>query len=349
MQVLPAQCRLRQLSSVPFFGDLILLTDKAHPSEAGHQVTLMPVGIEGALPMLISFPYSFSAADIQTMLDPESKSIEILIPKSIYEPHPFEWHHKRWGADNIKEEWSSENLMKDLNFHLSAQFEFQDLKAQILGAAEPCGSGTGLRGVREIIRTLFQSTVLDGNRLYVITTKHDPKPKKLWFLRVHLPIRVSPLGFPMLLMTANDHRIAQQFVDNGKLSQTKATEDFMRIFVEGAPPSGVCPIFVQSEEEEKLLRYVLRVNSAKLKSDDWPIENFPNGEDSPWLATFVSPLYVDVAGTDAEMEDLIATTQKFTPKDTEDVETLEKATQLLEERCSKCKLIKENLNSDIEL
>lgn len=331
--------------NILFLQDLILLTDQNHPSEAAHQITLMPVGIEGSTPMVFSFPYPFSAADIQTVLEPESRNIKIVIPKSVFEPLPFEWNNyqKHWDADQLKEEWEPHNLTKDLNFHLSAQFEFQDLKAQILGAAEPCGVGTGLRGLREIIRTLFQSTILDSNRLFVITTKNDPKPKKLWFLRVHLPIRRSPLGFPMLLLTANDHRVAQRLVEQGMLSQVKATEDFMRIFVEGAPPSGVCPIFVQSEEEDKLLRYMLRVNSAKLTADNWPMENLPKGENSPWLATYVSPSYIDRAGTDLEMEDLVATTQKFMPVPTKRKEEAEKESPVSIEQCSKCQSIKNNL------
>ena len=41
-----------------------------------------------------------------------------------------------------------------------------------------------------------------------------------------------------------------------------------------------------------MLRYALRVNSTKVKPTVWQMENLPqSSEDSPWMATYVSPLY----------------------------------------------------------
>ena len=320
--------------------DLKLSTERQHPSEAGHQITLSTEMFSHVL----SFPWPFNIAEVHSTCDPETSFVRLILPKSIYEPQPFEWRQgSKWDISKLNP-WDEKNLLSDLNFHLSTQFDFRDLKRQMLNEVEIETPDSSLKGVREIIRTLFQSTTNDGNELYVIRSKHDPKLKNLWYLRIHLPIRVSPLGSPMLLLTANDHRLAQKLVDRGKLEQTQATEDFKRIFVEGATSPNVCPLFVQSDEEEAMLRYLLRVNAAKISPNIWPIEQVPKDENSPWLNTFVSPCYVDQTGTNAEMEDLVATTNKIMIKAQGNELT---TTGTLEDEilpaCSKCKQLKKNL------
>lgn len=182
--------------------------------------------------------------------------------------------------------------------------------------------------------------------IYCLTNyffQNDPKLKNLWFIRVHLPVLVSPSGAPMLLLTANDHRLAQKFVDSGELKQPTATEDFQRIFIKGVPTSQVCPMFVKSEEEENVLRYLLRVNATKILTNTWPVEHVPAGENSPWLATFVAPSYVDQTGTDVEMDELVATTNEVTIQRQEEKNTSLKERALESSVCSKCKQTKENL------
>lgn len=212
-------------------------------------------------------------------------------------------------------------------------------------------SGSGLRGVREIIRTIFQSAVLDGQCWFVIESKHDPTMKNLWFLRVHLPVRISPWGSPLLFMTANDHRLAQKLVDRGVLEQTNATEDFKRFFVGGANSSAVASVYIQSEEEENVLRYLLRLNSIRVDRRSWPVESLPFGKQSPWLTTFITPSYVDCAGTDEEMNDLLELTNNlsivskearaFKELKVEPVEFCTKCSKIGDlKRCSRCKSVK---------
>ncbi len=284
--------------------------------------------------------------------------MQMILMKAIYEPHPEEWvadksvltsASRSWEIDHLKL-WSEGRIIQDLNFHLSAQFEFADLKRQIMNEEQPVTSPrvAGLRGVREIIRTLFQSTLLDNNKLFVIRLKDDPGLKSLWFLRVHPPVRTTPSGSPMLLVTANDHRLAQKFVDRKKLDQGKASEDFKRVFVDGLDSTsmGVCPMFLESDEEENLLRYLLRSNASKLwPANGWPIEDLPKGDDSPWLATFISPSYIDQAGTDAEMEDLVSVTSQITtgpPEENQIIPVPEESASKLE-TCSKCQTVKAGL------
>ncbi len=317
---------------------MFLSTDRQAPSEAGYQINMTA----GTLSCSLNFPWPLKISEVHSTLDPDTEGgPRLILPKSLHEPHPYEWNEqKQWDVTSLKL-WDAENLLKDLNFHLSAQFDFKELKRQMLNETENEANSCCVKGVREIIRTLFQSSTIDGNVLFVIRSKHDPKLKNLWFLRVHLPVRVSPFDSPMLLLTANDHRLAQKLVDRGELNQAQATEDFKRIFVKGVPSSEVCPLFVQSEEEEAVLRYVLRLNATKIIANNWPIEGVPNGENSPWLSTFVHPYYVDQTGTDADMEDLVATTNKLSVKTGGNESTKESPLEL--KVCSKCKQTKENL------
>nr|CAH0104995.1 unnamed protein product [Daphnia galeata] len=48
-----------------------------------------------------------------------------------------------------------------------------------------------------------------------------------------------------------------------------------------------------TEDSTSLLRYVFRLNSTKMKPSSWQEENLPLGKCSPYLATFLSPLYLD--------------------------------------------------------
>lgn len=149
---------------------MILSTDKEPPSEAGHRVTLLA----GAICQELTFPCPFKVAGVYSSCDEETSRVRLILPKSINEPYPFEWKDRRkWDISSFTP-WNPATLPKDLNFHLSAQFDFPELKRQILDVADnddTINHSSCLKGVREILRTLFQSTVLDGNLLYVIRSQ----------------------------------------------------------------------------------------------------------------------------------------------------------------------------------
>ena len=47
-------------------------------------------------------------------------------------------------------------------------------------------------------------------------------------------------------------------------------------------------------ETVDLLRYLLRLNSSQMEADPWQVANLPLGHDSPWMASFLSPLYSEL-------------------------------------------------------
>jgi hypothetical protein len=149
--------------------DMILSTDRQPPAEAAHQVTLLAGGICQEL----TFPWPFKVADVHSSCETETNRVRLILPKSTNEPHPYEWKdRKRWDVSSLNL-WDTKSLLKDLNYHLCAQFHCRDLKQQMLNQTEDdtVRANSCVKGVREIIRTLFQSTTLDGNHLYVIRSK----------------------------------------------------------------------------------------------------------------------------------------------------------------------------------
>jgi len=108
-------------------------------------------------------------------------------------------------------------------------------------------------------------------------------------LRVRPPIRFTAKGTPLLLVGVIDNQLAQQLISKGKLDPEQCQSDLHRIITEGVSRE-VCTIRTSSAEELLLLRFSLRLNSTKMRGV-WL--NIPRGEDSPWMYTYVTPLYAE--------------------------------------------------------
>ena len=115
--------------------------------------------------------------------------------------------------------------------------------------------------------------------------------------------------------------------------------------------SEVYTIFIQSEDEANLLRYLFRLNASKIHpATKWPIENLPAGNKSPWLSTFFCPLYIDQAGSDTEMEEFLEATRNLNIQPTRKqpeipLQPVECCTMCQQpgrdlKRCARCKAVK---------
>jgi hypothetical protein len=89
-----------------------------------------------------------------------------------------------------------------------------------------------------------------------------------------------------------DCRLAQQLMAKNKLDFEQFNFDYHRIFTEGVSRQ-VCSIFSTSTAEEEILRYLLRVNSTRMRRGAWQSKNLPRGDNSPWLPTFLCPVYLE--------------------------------------------------------
>lgn len=281
-----------------------LLAKEESRCESGHEMTLTLYNGNGEIRRIdFIYPWPVKVNGLKITLDQELQSVRVVARKLIYEPWPREFNHvPKWDVDRLIN-WDSIYSHKELSVHLSAQFCFRDLHSQALGIEDESNT-TALNEVRQIIRTLFVESLINGHHYFIIRDKTNCEKIPDWYLRVHLPILFSPLGNPMLVISANDHQMARKLIDFGKLDKSQGMVDFEKVFARESL-SEIVTVFTDTEEEAALLRYVLRLNSSKMKPNCWQSGYLPCGKDSPWLSTFLSPLYVDHPGSLSDMKSFL--------------------------------------------
>ncbi len=240
----------------------------------------------------MSFPHPVLVDNIRTTLHRQDRFIDLILTKALREPWPCEFRpieNSKLNVERLKP-WE-ENKMNCLSIHLATQFKINFF----MNPSESMTSA--LNEVRDIIKTLFVGTTVHGHELFAIH-RRDPSTTESsssvdWYIRAHLPIRTTQDGSPILLLSAVDNSLAKRLTELKKLGKEQSVADFTRIFAKHASENTMTNIFMKSDEEAQLWRYVLRLNSTKMVPSAWQKKNLPLGENSPWLATFVVPLYND--------------------------------------------------------
>ena len=146
--------------------------------------------------------------------------------------------------------------------------------------------------IRRTIKSIFGATE-ENELIFSLAVEGSTGTDCVWCLRAHLPVRTSPQGSPLLLLTAVDFRQADRMALRGDLNGDRFTEDFARII---GDPQQLTIIPLATMGEERLFRSLLRLNSIKIQPTEWQRENVPLGNSStssPWLVTFIQPLYQD--------------------------------------------------------
>ena len=136
------------------------------------------------------------------------------------------------------------------------------------------------------MRAIFCGQHNNSFSLSAICAQSEEDP--IMHIRAHGPVRFSPQGLPLLSLSVVDHQIARKLIAEDKLDQDRYRLDFKSIFTE-EPMRSIGPL---STKVVNLLRYALRVNSTIVRPTVWQKENLPQSDEgSPWMATYVSPLY----------------------------------------------------------
>ena len=148
----------------------------------------------------------------------------------------------------------------------------------------------GLAEVREIIRAIFNASREKLVNVFSIIDKRRSDGTPDFILKVQQPFRISPLGAPLLVVTAVDRRLAEKLVANGKLNQTDQNAHCRRIIQDGNASADGVEAFTYTKEGAALFRYMLHLNSTKMQPNKWHSKNLPKSE--CWIASFLSPLYV---------------------------------------------------------
>ena len=208
---------------------------------------------------------------------PEKSFIKLVVDKSTNDPWPIEFGGRsKWDIDRLKR-WDAANGMDDAEVkkHLAAQFTIKQLKSLIKGKLT---NGKALDEVREIIKTIFMATLLENTYIFVIQDKRQMEKEPDFYLRTHTPLRISPVGAPLLLVSAMDHRMREHLLKKKAIDIEQAESDFDRIFTGAKNPEQARVIYTFTDEEYVLLRYLLRLNSTQMRATAWQSKNLPRGE-----------------------------------------------------------------------
>ena len=193
---------------------------------------------------------------------------------------------RKWDI-NLFRPWRDIEEHGTFEMHLDAQFQCDHLLMEKhLFNKEGMSA---LDEVREVVRTIFYGH--HRNSFYLFAINHFLHPDlPVMHLRIQPPVRFSPPGSPLLLVSVLDHQLARKLIADGKLDRETHEEDFHRLITERVSRE-VCTIRLSSAEELNLFRYALRVNSTLMRRSVWQSKNLPRYEDNPWMPTFISPLY----------------------------------------------------------
>ncbi len=280
------------ISSVngPFFLGLKIVPNYQAPCESSHEITLELCQFENFKPLSLSFPYPILAEEFLIItLDPNLHPLDLVLKKALWEPWPCEYRpandlHNVLDPDQLKPWKEEESFQPYLKNRFRNQFNIIDLKnTESPLASVPC-----------VMRFLF----LNLSRFVSIQRMNAPRPD--WLFRVHHPVSITPTGRPVLLLSAFDFRLAEELVEDGIWNEKKHDESYKRV---NPSIENVTVIHIQTTEDSQLLRFILRLNRLKIIPSKWQKKNLTLGEDSPWMATFVSPLYNDNPHMDVEAID----------------------------------------------
>ena len=159
------------------FSEITISTDRKHPSDSAHQLTLL---LDNTSPLTIEVPWPFLVDNVEMSLrrlTPERSFIKLVLQKSLNDPFPIEFGGRsKWDIDRFKR-WDAASGMDDeqLSMHLISQFSVDNNLAQLKSKRDPPKQSV-LNEVREIIKTIFVATVKKDTFLFSIQSKHNPNP-----------------------------------------------------------------------------------------------------------------------------------------------------------------------------
>ena len=219
------------------------------------------------------------------------KSIKISVKKCVDDAFPGDYGGRsKWDINRCLP-WKELATNGRLRDHLEAQFDCTDFSL-----AKCCirtsKSSSALDEVRDIIRAIFYGHYNNSFQFMAVHGVENPDDR-IFFIRIHPPVRFSPHGCPLLLVSVIDYPRLEELIEQGKVDREAFQSEFHRLVTEGVSKE-VCIIRASSNEELSLFRYVLRVNSTKMRRSVWQSRNLPRGDDHPWIMAFISPLYKEI-------------------------------------------------------
>ena len=262
------------------------VNEQRWPCESTHRIT---VSLDGMKPLTVALPQAVLSSRFKGTLIEKDGVVHVAATKAHYDlwPEDVTDEQLRWDEDSL-ETWTD---MASLNVHLKSQFREDSQKNS---------KSDVVSHIREVICKIFAHGMQNDEVVFKVQVEGSTESAD-WYIRTHPPVRISPQGAPVLILTALDNRRARQLENQSKLDQSQATEELQQMFGHQKSPDSMLIISLVSEEEAHVFRYILGLNSTKMRPTSWQKENLPQSESTdPWLATFVQPLYRNVGFDDED-------------------------------------------------
>ena len=246
------------------------------PCQSSHRIV---VSLDDAKPLIVTLPYPILPDTLKATLRRKDGVVVVVAAKALHDiwPEDVIRDQFRWNPEKL-EPWMDPNSIEG---HFISQFPREVL-------ANSSHDPDVLNGVRFLIASISKHStnpVRDRTLFFELLNFDNVDDSIELLIRVHLPVRTSVLGAPVLLLSVLDHsQVADQ--------TPQGLHKFKRILCHG-DASKIFETHFVTADEVRLLRHILRFNSTKIQPTAWQKENLPRGGDSPWLATFIQPLYLD--------------------------------------------------------
>lgn len=186
--------------------------------------------------------------------------------------------------------------------HLARMFSMEHVDQQMNGTLRRTPSSrSSLIDLKDTIQILFKYFLEDGKTLFTICDNDSQPTNTHLFIRVHSPLRAGPHGSPLLVLTLVDHDAAEKAVAAGLINTSDELVNFQNVIHQrdgNWPPHGV----LCSAHETYLLKQLLLRNSLRAEPTTWQKRHVPSGLHTPYVATFLTPLYAEKAFGASYME-----------------------------------------------
>ena len=254
-------------------------SNRRWPCESSHSIT---VALDRVEPLTVSLPHPILPNSIKTSLQRKEGIVQVVATKALPNdlwPEDVVDERFRWNADLLQPWTDSNSLLWHVDSQLRVDYRYSPEVRRLF--TDP------LTYVRAFIRQIFL-TAQTGLSSFRLGLQKQGRTSVEFIIQIHLPIRISPRGTPILILTVLDHRLYIQIQTKNKLSKNRALEEYCRVFnLKETSTEFTFP----GVGEIDLFRSILRLNSVKIKPTSWQKKNLPLSEPTPWLATFLRPLY----------------------------------------------------------
>ncbi len=251
--------------------------------------------LESVQPVTFSFPFPVLNDGIECTIS-LNQSFSVVVKKALFEPWPSDFNNPaRWNVSELTPfplfPFGDQDCLIDHHTHEGQCTEETFLKYEESKILKTKLSLDTMEEVRGIIISFF--TMAKGNYEAFSIFDNDNFDNELMQLLIHRPIVKSPLGSPMLLLSVCDLELLRHYIANGNYSEDQAQKDHNRIFGGASKKIIIFQHPMATKEATDILRYTLRLNSTKILPTKWQRERFPSTNYSPFMATFLAPLYLD--------------------------------------------------------